>query len=521
PSDIQYLNVLVVDDCADSRVIMQKMLESFGFRVKSVSSGEESLHMLGKNLERGKPFDLVMMDWLMPGLDGIEASRRIRKDLKLTTPIIMMTAFGKVNEKMEAERAGVNGFLTKPVYQSTLFNAIMNTFGKQGIRGAEEEKYIAAKVPVYEERLKGLRILVVEDNPVNQEIAKAILEKAEIIVDVANNGEEAVEAVRQTYFDAVLMDVQMPKMDGYEATRTIRKDPKFNFLPIIAMTAHAMKGDEEKCLEAGMNAYVSKPVSQERLFRTLWELVKPGKRRETVESATVEKPGEEVERVIMEAEELPLRLPGINIQDALKSLNISNDIFKRILMGFLKNNRDTGVKIRDALERKDWDAMLHLAHSLKGSAGNIGAKKLYKNAQNLETAGRNAKNGLPTSLEGISDLIDKVEAGLNEVLDSLESLVKIKDKELYEKEEKIKLSAEPAQILAALKRLAGALDVADPQEIKNHMDVLKGDLSGAIFQELENLVNTYDYDEAVETLKGIMEKIKAAAAEKGDENENR
>jgi len=521
PSDIQYLNVLVVDDCGDSRVIMQKMLESFGFRVKSVSSGEESLHMLEKNLERGKPFDLVMMDWLMPGLDGIEASRRIRKDLKLTTPIIIMTAFGKVNEKMEAERAGVNGFLTKPVYQSTLFNAIMDAFGKVGIRGVEEEKYVAVKVPVYKERLKGLRILVVEDNPVNQEIAKAILEKAEIIVDVANNGEEALDAVRRTYFDAVLMDIQMPKMDGYEATRTIRKDPKFTSLPIIAMTAHAMKGDEEKCLEAGMDAYVSKPVSQERLFRALWELIKPGKRPEYVEEVEVERPSGELERLVTEAEELPVRLPGINIQEALKSLNISNDVFKRILMGFLKNNRDTGIKIRDALERKDWESILHLAHSLKGSAGNIGAKKLYKNAQELETASREAKTGPPASLEGISDLIDKVQASLNEVLESLASLVEIKDKDLYEKERGIKLSADPAQILPVLNRLADALELADPAEIKKHMDALGEYLGGAIFRELEGRVNAYDYDEALETLKGMVEKIKATAAEKGDDNENR
>ncbi|MBW2740828.1 MAG: response regulator, partial [Deltaproteobacteria bacterium] len=232
PSDIQHLNVLVVDDCADSRLIMQKMLESFGLRVRSVSSGEESIEALKENETREEPFELLVIDWLMPGLSGIETSKRIRKDLKLTIPIILMTAFGKENEMLDAEKAGVNAFLTKPIHQSTLFNAIMDTFGKKALKIEEKEKHITTRASIYKNFLRGIQILVAEDNLTNQEIALAILEGAGIVVEIANNGKKAVEAVQRSRFDAVLMDIQMPEMDGYEATRIIRKDSRFKSLPI-------------------------------------------------------------------------------------------------------------------------------------------------------------------------------------------------------------------------------------------------------------------------------------------------
>ncbi|MDL1968946.1 MAG: ATP-binding protein, partial [Deltaproteobacteria bacterium] len=193
PPDIQHLNVLVIDDCADSRLIMQKILESFGLQVTSVSSGEESLTALKENKTLEKPFELVVIDWLMPGLSGIETSKKIRKDLKLSIPIILMTAFGKENEMLNAEKAGVNAFLTKPIHQSTLFNAIMDTFGKKALKIEGKENHITTRASIYKNFLKGIRILVAEDNLTNQEIALAILEGAGIVVEIADNGKKAVE----------------------------------------------------------------------------------------------------------------------------------------------------------------------------------------------------------------------------------------------------------------------------------------------------------------------------------------
>ncbi len=495
PPDIQGLNVLVVDDCDSSRLIMEKILESFGFRVELVSSGKDSLAILKDNQSLAKPFELVMIDWLMPGLDGIETSRRIRQDLKLTIPIIMMTAFGKDSERLEAEKVGINVFLTKPIYQSTLFNAIMDAFGEEALVGTVMEKRITTKASIYKKRLKGIRVLVAEDNLTNQEIALAILESAGIFVEIAKNGKEAVEAVHRSHFNAVLMDIQMPEMDGYEATKIIRRDSRFTSLPIIAMTAHAMKGDEEKCLEAGMDEYISKPINQERLFYIIWKSMG---RQEPISAKEPETVSEET--VVAEAGELPDRLPGIDIKDALKMLNIDKDIFKGILIKFLGSNKDTMGKIRAAFESEDWESLMQSAHSLKGSSANIGANDLQEAAYELEKA---SKDGVvkPPALF----LIEKVEAALKQVQESLQSLVDISEVELSHGKE---ISAAPEQLKPLLKQLAEALDLAEPEEIKKHVEALRKHLATSVFQDLENLINNYDYEKAL----NLVDRLKAEGA---------
>ena len=495
PPDIQGLNVLVIDDCAVFRDIMQKMLESFNFKVESVSSGEESLTILKENQTRKEPFELIIIDWLMPGLDGIETSRRIRMELKLTIPIILMTAFGKENLKLDAERVGINCFLTKPIYQSELFNAIMDAFGKEARVTTRPEIPIITKASIYKKRLKGIRILVAEDNITNQEIALAILEGAGIVAEIADNGKKAVEAVQKGRFDAVLMDIQMPEMDGYEATRVIREDPKFKSLPIIAMTAHAMEGDEEKCLEAGMDGYISKPIIQDRLFHTIWKSLK---HKERLPHAG--EPEDIPEKPAIETGELPATLPGINIQDTLKRLNLSADVFKRILIGFLNNNKDTANNIKDLFEKKDWESLMHVAHSLKGSAANIGANDLQDAAFQLEKASSKGSANPPEK-----NLADNVVTALSQVLESLHTLA---DTEKGEPLDVKVETVDPAQVIPLLKQLADALELAEPVEITKYMDAVREHLNRSILQNLEKQINEYNYDKALETIKGIMENIK-------------
>jgi len=286
PPDIHGLNVLVVDDLADSRMIMSKILQSLGFKVETLPSGVEALKRLSSFRMKQQPVDLIMMDWQMPDLDGIETAKRIRGELRLDLPIIIMTAFAKDLHREDAERAGTNGFLTKPIFQSTLFDAIMDAFGKGGVRSEGSRHDFTTRSTLYSKQLRGIKLLLVEDNLTNQLVATAILEKAEIDVTVVDNGELAVQAVQDKSFDGVLMDIQMPRMNGYEATRLIREIPGCAKLPIIAMTAHAMKGDEEKCLEAGMDGYIAKPINQERLFATLSHLLRGHQRVvETVRNA--------------------------------------------------------------------------------------------------------------------------------------------------------------------------------------------------------------------------------------------
>ncbi len=506
PPEIQELNTVVVDDCEDSQIIIQKMLESFGFTVMTVSSGKEVLEILKDNDKQKEPLKLVMMDWLMPGLDGIETARRIRQELKLDIPIIMMTAFGSENEMQDAEKVGISCFLTKPIYQSTLFNAIMDAFGKEVFKGAEEEISIATKASIYKKYLKGTRILVAEDNPTNQEIAIAILEGAGITAEIAKNGKEAVEAVMTKKFDAVLMDIQMPEMDGFDATRLIRKEKKFASLPIVAMTAHAMKGDEERCLEAGMNGYVSKPINQDRLFHTLWKSINPEKMPYQIETLEAEIQKEEIDELkkedrFEETGGLPEELPGINIRQALNALNIESDTFKHILTGFLSKNRDTWVNIKEAFDARQWEPLRHLAHSLKGSAGNIGADNLYKASQALEEAARE-KADTPDTIS----IIARVETDLNRVLKSLETLAEVPEREALSAEE---APVAPDQVLPLIKQLTDALDLADPEEIKRHLKEIKKYLHDSVIKDIENQIDDYDYDKALSTLQEILKRMEA------------
>jgi two-component system sensor histidine kinase/response regulator len=243
--------------------------------------------------------------------------------------------------------------LTKPIYPSTLFDAIMDGFGKAGVKEAGRKKPFTTRASMYRKPLKGIRILVAEDNPTNQQVAQAILEGAGIAVTIVNNGEAAVEAIRNTPFDAVLMDIQMPRMNGYKATRLIRQLANGPSIPIIAMTAHAMKGDEEKCLDAGMDGYISKPVNQDRLFHTLWRLLRtrePSPEGRNLQDAgtfrlpdadAVRPAGIDIVTVRTHRLKATLRPPGTTARGSIshgtrEALNFDGPTLTRILVAFVK-----------------------------------------------------------------------------------------------------------------------------------------------------------------------------------------
>jgi len=258
PDVLKHLRVMVVDDNASSRQIIEEYLQSFNFRTTSVNSGQAALDELKTSYEN-KPYDLVIIDWMMPEMDGIATIRKKRDDSRVADiPVILMTAFGREEVIKQAENAGVNAFLLKPIKQSVLLDTIMDVFGHETIISAAKNR-IASSKPMNKDLFDGVKVLLAEDNAINQQVATEILSAAGIIVETADNGQEAIRAIfgkplTDGYpYHVVLMDVQMPEMDGYDATRIIRSDPAYENLPIIAMTAHAMKGDKERCLSAGMN----------------------------------------------------------------------------------------------------------------------------------------------------------------------------------------------------------------------------------------------------------------------------
>ena len=282
--------MLVVDDNASAREILRDMLTQFAIRAESVSSGADALREL-LAVDSQDPYGLVLMDWQMPGMDGLEASRVIKRGggLRNIPKIIIITACGGEEVRLQAEKLGIEGFLQKPVTASVLLDVLMNLFSTAGIE----------KIPATAEKgehalplASGLRVLLVEDNEVNQQIAAELLESEGAKVALASNGAEAVRVLTEgdqpPPFDVVFMDLQMPEMDGFTATRLLRALPHLQKLPIIAMTAHVMADEVQRCLEAGMNDHVAKPIDPEAFFATLarWTRARAGRRQRPTTSGT-------------------------------------------------------------------------------------------------------------------------------------------------------------------------------------------------------------------------------------------
>ena len=510
PADIRGLHVLVVDDCAVSREIMMKMLGAFGFRVLTLSSGTEAVERLSGKEQEQDPIELVLMDGKMPGVDGLTASRIIREELRLPLPIIMMTAFSREITKSEAEKVGTNGFLAKPIFQSTLFDAIMDAFGKEGMYRGGVKKDFTTRASMYKKQLQGCRILVAEDNLTNQQVAQAVLGGAGIAVTMVANGEEAVAAVQRERFDAVLMDIQMPKMNGYEATRAIRQLPGGDVLPIIAMTAHAMKGDEEKCLEAGMDGYVAKPINQDRLFSTLWRRLKSRSRVACPLPAArggepAPLPEEEVGEGALEDRQVDFNLPGVDVGMVLQATGLDWRTFQDILAGFARDNRDTIARLERALAAGDREELMHIAHSLKGSAGNIGAGELREVARELE---RSCSENAPAAT--VDEGCRALQQELNRLLTLFAEMTEPEKKSRGEpgKGENASLPGE-SELTTLLAHLAEAIDRADPEEIKvKTAEVVRRLqdqplIDASLLKNLETETSRYDYDQARKTIHSL------------------
>jgi len=409
PAEIQGITALVVDDNQSSRMIMSEMLEAFNFQVTVAPSGDEALERLDRRFAAGDNVDLVLMDWRMPGRDGISTSREIKKDPRMReTKIIMMTAFGREEEMQHALAVGVEAFLLKPIKQSMLFDTIMEVFGHKPLLGAKRVRERGVIEGINKKSLAGSRVLLVEDNAINQQVALEMLSGAGLTIDIAVNGKEAVEAVARERYDAVLMDVQMPEMDGLEATRVIRGDRRHAGLPIIAMTAHSMKGDLERCLEAGMNDYISKPVDRAKLFSTLikW-MQKRGSTAFAPLSGQAPAPAG-----APDGEVPPSDLPGLDLDTGLQRMNGSWSLYRRVLAEFARDHARVCDEVRDALGKGDRELAERLTHTLKGLCGTIAATSLTEAAEDLDAATRRGEPDLEPRLGRLEQCLVPVLNGI-------------------------------------------------------------------------------------------------------------
>jgi two-component system, sensor histidine kinase and response regulator len=370
PEMLGQKKILIVDDSPTSREVLKSMMEALGFPVFTAADGYEALNTLRDRLAAG-PIDFVLLDWKMPGLDGFQTLRLIRGDPAAygTPKVVMITAHGRDDVLRRTDVGTLDGFVLKPATESSLYDALMTAYGKAPLAHDTGE---TAALEAGLSTIKGARVLAVDDNDINQQVVKELLENQGLIVTLAANGEEAVAAVEREQFDAVLMDLQMPVMDGYEATRQIRAGHSTT-LPIIALTAHARAEDAERCRAAGMNDHVQKPIEPDLLFKALVHWI-PAR---SVPELTAAKP-------TLGPTDMPDALPGIELADGLRRVANNRALYRKLLQRFRADFARATADIRGHLADGNTEAAGRVAHSLKGVAGNVGARLVYESAGALE-----------------------------------------------------------------------------------------------------------------------------------------
>ena len=498
--DLAGVRALVVDDNAQAREILTDALRVFALRAESVSSGEDAVREIA-GADSHDPYRLILMDWHMPGMDGLEASRIIKRDDRLqhVPKIVMVTGFGREDVRTQAEEIGIDGYLLKPVNSSLLFDTLVDLFG---IAGLEDHASRVRKddAPVHD--ATGIRVLLVEDNEMNQQVATELLESAGAIVTVANHGGEAVKILTEgdqaPPFDVVFMDLQMPQMDGFTATKLLRRDPRLQKFPIIAMTAHALVEERQRCLDAGMNDHVSKPIDPDNLFSTLlrWAKPRPKSAVESQAQPVKVKPSDEV--VLPE-------IAGINVADGLNRVAGNRRLYRDLLRQFAAKEGDAAAQISAALESGDSKLAERIAHTVKGVAGNLAIAEVQYAAQKVEKAIREA----------------------HDVAVPLDAFATVLRTQVYAIEQALRESAptQPNEVMhsafngeaasAAIARLKSLLDSSDgdsEEAFRSLQDVVASVVDKAHLEALRASISDFDFEAALLKLDVITEQCCAKAS---------
>ncbi|HYS04914.1 MAG TPA: response regulator [Candidatus Dormibacteraeota bacterium] len=420
--NLRGLRVLVVDDNLTNRAILTEQARSWKMEVQDAADGAGALERLRAAAARGGRYDLAILDMQMPGMDGLELGRAIHRDALLAgTRLVMLTSVGLRGMAEESRRAGFSAFLTKPVGQSQLYDCLATVMG--GDTQAAARLPLVTRHTIKEQKSRSQsRILVADDNETNQMVAVQMLRRLGCRSEVAANGLEVIEALKKIPFDAILMDCQMPEMDGYEATRAIRaaEAASGRHVPIIAMTANAMRGDREKCLQAGMDDYLPKPVKVVDLDQALKRWIKKGE--------TAGKARRTVSRVV--AGPKPRTAKASGVASPSETSPLDSEIFGQLreadraggdgflaglIQKYLQEAPTRILALRDAVARADSAVVVKAAHALKGSAGALGALTMAAACGDLETLGRGE------SLAGAEALLVRVEKEFDLVCGALET----------------------------------------------------------------------------------------------------
>jgi signal transduction histidine kinase/DNA-binding response OmpR family regulator len=489
PPDLRGRRALVIDDNAQAREIESSMLTSMTFHVDEAPSGLEGIEMVQQAADRNEPYDIVFVDWQMPGLDGIETGKRIRAlpGLAVQPHLVMVTAYGREEVLKQAEEASFDNVLIKPVTPSMLFDSAVQALG--GDQGPVRE--VEASPALNLDQLRGARVLLVEDNELNQEVALGLLEPAHMSIDLAENGEVAIHMVSKNDYDLVLMDMQMPVMDGVAATKAIRSNPRFRELPIIAITANAMGADREICRQAGMNDHVSKPIDPDAMFATVMKWIKPRRVQPS------EPPAPKVQAAAPQnLPDLP-EIDGVDSKDGLKRVGGNSRLYRDLLIKFAAKHSSAAPQIADALHIGDRNAAERIAHTVKGVAGNIGIKPVRFAAERLEKAIRESDSAVDTMLQDFTSVlrtqIDAIEQAL-----PLETLVL---------EIESRKSFDPIAASHEITRLRNQLEASDgdsEETFRTLQSILTGQVEKVRLDALGAAIADFDFAKALLKLDDIV-----------------
>ncbi len=482
PSPLTGLRALVVDDHAIARNILAAMLHEQHFTVDTVASGAEALAYLHQ-----QPCDIVFLDWHMPGLDGIDTARAIQA-LALPRPpkMVMVTAFGRDGLVELGASVGIETVLVKPVFATSLRDALARVgYGHtQALRGA-----IAAPSDLFTRMapLAGARILLVDDNEFNQYVGVELLASAGLVVDVADNGQIALERLAHTAYDLVLMDMQMPVMDGISATVAIRQQPRLAKLPVIAMTANVMQSDRDACIASGMWDVITKPIVADHLWSVLAQWITPRETRAQPSPVTASTDSAEVD--------LPEHIPALNMAAGLRRLNGNRKAYLNMLRLFVRNQHNTPAQLHSALAIADWPTAERIAHSAKGVAGSIGAEALQEQARVLESA-LHAR----APLAQLQALVVNVEVLLDALVQALQT-------QLPPEAVQATVVVDRAQLQAVCTQLAALLvqDDSDAITLLEHHAALLHSAFPEAYAQIDQALKDFEFETALVVLQRQMD----------------
>ncbi len=499
PPELKGLNVLAVDDNPVARKILNRILTWMGINSTVVDSGAKAIQVLKSQSLTEQPFDLVLLDWQMPQMDGLQVARQLKAipELEQLPKIVMVTAHHREELEPQLESAGVSELVIKPIDTQVLISTLTDTLE---IVSDDSSTVVYEKdEDIQYESLRDKRVLVVDDNDVNRIVAEEMLVDIGVVVECAESGPEAINMVSERIntlgYDAILMDIQMPEMDGYEATRALLSQyPDFS-IPVIALTAHALAGEKDKCLAAGMQDHVSKPIDPDELFTALQKVIVKQEEGSAISSDTIQPQAKHTdtkndESISSEA------LPGLQIKEGLTRLRGNQKAYMKILKSFQNSVPGSVDKIIAGLKAEDCDTVASLAHGLKGSAGNVGANQIYNITKQMEKYCKEQNITEACKLEG------ELKNASEECLQSISQLMDDTSKNKSH-EKPSSLTVDERIVEEKFNQLEKALKEYDTvcQDLGEELSELVGNNENKhIFQQLLEAIDDIEYDLALDIL---------------------